>query len=160
MNDAGARVKRTKPSQPYRVSVRLATGQSKYYYVIGTVATQGKFKANANDTVLDAILQAGLKSNSLPEKAYLVRPHPLGGQDQVYKIDWFGIKDRGDTLTNYQVFPGDRIVVPGTKPPGSDQQPAGELGRARWSRCRRSFRAVRPTVAVPSTKHAHQVVRS
>jgi polysaccharide export outer membrane protein len=75
-------------------------------------------KANANDTVLDAILQAGLKSNSLPEKAYLVRPHPLGGQDQVYKIDWFGIRDRGDTLTNYQVFPGDRIVVPGTKPPG------------------------------------------
>ena len=86
--------------------------------MLGTVATQGRFKANANDTVLDAILQAGLKSNSLPEKAYLVRPHPLGGQDQVYKIDWFGIKDRGDTLTNYQVFPGDRIVVPGTKPPG------------------------------------------
>jgi polysaccharide export outer membrane protein len=34
------------------------------------------------------------------------------------KIDWFGIKDRGDTLTNYQILPGDRIVVPGTKPPG------------------------------------------
>ena len=34
------------------------------------------------------------------------------------KIDWFGIKDRGDTLTNYQVMPGDRVVVPGTKPPG------------------------------------------
>jgi polysaccharide export outer membrane protein len=86
--------------------------------VIGTVTTPGRVKSNANDTVLDAILQAGLKSNSLPEKAYLVRPHPLGGQEQVYKIDWFGIKDRGDTLTNYQVFPGDRIVVPGTKPPG------------------------------------------
>jgi polysaccharide export outer membrane protein len=35
----------------------------------------------------------------------------------VLKIDWFGIKDRGDTLTNYQVLPGDRVVVPGTKPP-------------------------------------------
>jgi polysaccharide export outer membrane protein len=34
------------------------------------------------------------------------------------KIDWCGIKDRGDTLTNYQLFPGDRIVVPGTRPPG------------------------------------------
>jgi polysaccharide biosynthesis/export protein len=107
-----------KPGKRYRVSVKLATGQSKYYYVLGTVTTQGKFKANANDTVMDAILQAGLKSNSLPEKAYLVRPHPLGGQDQVYKIDWFGIRDRGDTLTNYQVFPGDRVVVPGTRPPG------------------------------------------
>jgi polysaccharide biosynthesis/export protein len=117
LNDA-ARSQDPKPGKPYRVSVRLATGQSKYYYVLGTVGTQGKFKANANDTVLDAIVQAGLKSNSLPEKAYLVRPHPLGGQDQIFKIDWFGIKDRGDTLTNYQVLPGDRIVVPGTKPPG------------------------------------------
>jgi polysaccharide export outer membrane protein len=108
----------TPPTKPYRVSVRIANGQSKNYYVVGAVATQGKFKSNANDTVLDAILQAGLKSNSLPEKAYLVRPHPLGGPDQVFKIDWFGIRDRGDTLTNYQVFPGDRVVVPGTKPPG------------------------------------------
>ncbi len=117
LNDA-ARNQTPKPDKPYRVAVKLATGQSKYYYVLGTVVTQGKFKANANDTVMDAILQAGLKSNSLPEKAYLVRPHPLGGADQVYKIDWFGIRDRGDTLTNYQVFPGDRVVVPGTKPPG------------------------------------------
>jgi polysaccharide biosynthesis/export protein len=117
LNDA-ARAQTPKLDKPYRVSVKLATGQSKYYYVLGTVTTQGKFKANANDTVMDAILTAGLKSNSLPEKAYLVRPHPLGGQDQIYKIDWFGIRDRGDTLTNYQVFPGDRVVVPGTKPPG------------------------------------------
>jgi polysaccharide biosynthesis/export protein len=117
LNDA-ARAQTPTPGKPYRVSVKLTTGQSKYYYVLGTVVTQGKFKANANDTVMDAILQAGLKSNSLPEKAYLVRPHPLGGEDQVYKIDWFGIRDRGDTLTNYQVFPGDRVVVPGTKPPG------------------------------------------
>jgi polysaccharide export outer membrane protein len=117
LNDA-ARDQDPKPERPYRVSVRLANGQSKYYYVLGTVANQGKFKANANDTVLDAILQAGLKSNSLPEKAYMVRPHPLGGPDEVFRIDWFGIKDRGDTLTNYQLFPGDRVVVPGTRAPG------------------------------------------
>ena len=113
-----ARSADAKANRRIRVAVRLASGQSKFYYVLGTVANQGRFKANANETVLDGILQAGLRSNSLPEKAYLVRPHPLGGQDQVYKIDWFGIKDRGDTLTNYQLFPGDRIVVPGTRPPG------------------------------------------
>ena len=101
------------------VSVKLVNGtQSKVYYVLGTVSTQGKFPATGNETVLDAILTAGLKSNSLPEKAYLVRPRPAGGPDQVLRIDWIGIKERGDTLTNYQVFPGDRIVVPGTKPPG------------------------------------------
>jgi polysaccharide export outer membrane protein len=116
--DDAARTQNEKSGHKYRVSVRLTNSQSKYYYVLGTVQNQGRYEVVGNDTVLDAILQAGLKSNSLPQKAYLVRPHPLGGPDQVLKIDWFGIKDRGDTLTNYQVFPGDRVVVPGTKPPG------------------------------------------
>ena len=86
--------------------------------MLGTVTTQGRFPITGNETVLDAILAAGLRTNSLPEKAYLVRPHPAGGPDQVFRIDWFGIKERGDTLTNYQVFPGDRIVVPGGRAPG------------------------------------------
>lgn len=106
-----------KPTEPYRVSARLATSQSKYYYVMGTVASEGKFPIKGNETVLDAILQAGLKSNSLPEKAYLSRPHPVGGPCQVLRIDWAAIKENADTLTNYQLFPGDRIIVPGTRPP-------------------------------------------
>ncbi len=101
----------------HKVSVRLSSGQSKYYYVLGTVNQPGRFKITGNETVLDAITQAGLKSNSLPEKAYLVRPHLLGAADQVYAVDWHGIKDRGDTLTNYQIMPGDRLVVPGTRAP-------------------------------------------
>jgi polysaccharide export outer membrane protein len=111
-------VRSGKRPQPYRVSARLTNSQSKYYYVMGAVATQGRVPIKGNETVLDAILQAGLKSNSLPEKAYLVRPHPPGTPDQVLKIDWCGIRERGDTLTNYQLFPGDRVVVPGTRPPG------------------------------------------
>lgn len=105
--------------EPIEVSARLINGnQSKQFYVLGTVTTQGRFPSTGNETVLDAILQAGLRSNSLPEKSYLVRPHPAGGPCTVLRIDWAGIKDRGDTLTNYQLFPGDRIVVPGGKPPG------------------------------------------
>jgi polysaccharide export outer membrane protein len=107
------------PRGGYQVSVRLVNGtQSKSYYVLGTVTTQGKFPITGNETVLDAILAAGLRSNSLPEKAYLVRPHPAGGPDQVLAIDWCGIRDRGDTLTNYQLFPGDRVIVPGGRAPG------------------------------------------
>jgi polysaccharide biosynthesis/export protein len=112
-----ARARDPRDTTNYRVSVRLSNGQSKYYYVIGEVNTPGRVKVTGNELVLDAIVQAGLKSNSLPEKAYLVRPHPLGGPDQVYRIDWCGIRDRGDTLTNYQIMPGDRVVVPGTRPP-------------------------------------------
>ena len=115
MQYAGA----SRPREPYQVSARVTnSGASKSYYVIGTVNTQGRFPSTGHETVLDAILLAGLRSNSLPDKAYLVRPHPAGGADQVLRIDWFGIKDRGDTLTNYQVLPGDRIIVPGGKPPG------------------------------------------
>jgi len=103
---------------PIDVSVRLVNGsQSKYYYVLGVVTTQGRFPIIGNETVLDAILTAGLLAKSQPEKAYLVRPHPMNGQDQILSIDWDGIKNRGDTTTNYQLFPGDRLIVPGGRPP-------------------------------------------
>ena len=36
-----------KVRQPYRVSVRLANSQSKFYYVMGTVNTQGRFPIGA-----------------------------------------------------------------------------------------------------------------
>jgi polysaccharide export outer membrane protein len=104
--------------EPVHVSARVTNaGDTKRYYVLGTVTNQNSFPITGNETVLDGILQAGLKPNSLPEKAYLVRPHPAGGPDQILKIDWCGIKERGDTLTNYQLMPGDRIIIPGGKPP-------------------------------------------
>jgi polysaccharide export outer membrane protein len=103
---------------PLQISVRLVDGTlSKRYYVLGVVNTQGSFPITGSETVLDGILAAGLRTNSLPEKAYLARPHPAGGPDQVFSIDWCGITKRGDTLTNYQLLPGDRIHVPGTKEP-------------------------------------------
>jgi polysaccharide export outer membrane protein len=108
-----------KQAEPYQVSVRLSNGnKSKFFYVLGAVRTEGRYPVTGNETVLDAMLEAGLKSNSLPEKAYLVRPHPVGAADQVLKIDWIGIRERGDTLTNYQIYPGDRLIIPGTRPPG------------------------------------------
>jgi polysaccharide export outer membrane protein len=108
-----------KVTDPIQVSLRLENGRdSKRYYVLGVVTTQNSFPITGNETVVDGILAAGLRSNSLPEKAYLVRPHALGGPDLVYKIDWCGITQRGDTLTNYQLLPGDRIYVPGGPEPG------------------------------------------
>ncbi len=104
--------------EPVQVAVRLLDGsKTRRFYVLGTVTTPGSFTLTGRETVLDGVLLAGLRSNSLPEKAYLARPHPVGGPDQVLKIDWFGITQRGDTTTNYQLMPGDRIYVPGGKPP-------------------------------------------
>ncbi len=115
--DAQAARKRVK--EPVEVSVRLVNGsQSKFYFVLGSVTTQGRFPIQGNEDVLSAILAAGLRSNSRPDKAYLVRPHPTNAHDQILKIDWDGIRDRGDTVTNYQLMPGDRLIVPGGGQPG------------------------------------------
>lgn len=112
--------------EPLQVSVRLTSGQdSKRYYVLGTVSNPASFPIKGNETVLDAILLAGLRSWSLPQKAYLVRPQPGNCPEQVFAIDWEGITQRGDTTSNYQVMPGDRIYVPGGKPPGLLQSLAG-----------------------------------
>ncbi len=108
-----------KIQEPIEVSVRLVNGsQSKFFYVMGAVTTQGRFPIIGNETVLDAILAAGLRTNSQPQKAYLVRAHPPNSHDQILRVDWEGIRDRGDTMTNYQIFPGDRLIVPGGRPPG------------------------------------------
>ena len=108
-----------KVREPVEVSVRLVNGsQSKFYYVVGAVTTQGRFPIIGNETVIDAILTAGLRTNSQPQKAYLVRAHPPNTHDKILRIDWEGITDRGDTMTNYQLFPGDRLIVPGGRPPG------------------------------------------
>ena len=48
---------------------------------MGAVGNQSRFKCTGNETVLDAVLQAGLRSNSLPDKIYVSRPHPAGGPD-------------------------------------------------------------------------------
>jgi polysaccharide export outer membrane protein len=116
---ARAQIRRTSLKDPIEVSLRLAEDSpSKQYFVLGTVSNQGQFPLKGGETVLQAILTAGLRVNSLPEKAYLVRPQPVGQEPLILRIDWVGIKERGETATNYQLLPGDRIVVPGGPAPG------------------------------------------
>lgn len=121
-----AQIRRTKLEDPIEVSVRLAEeSATKKYFVFGTVSTQGAFPLRGGETVLEAISEAGLRKNSLPEKACLVRPQPVGHAPLILRIDWVGIKERGDTTTNYQLMPGDRIVVPGGKEPSLLQSLVG-----------------------------------
>ena len=129
------------PNQKYEVSVRLANNQSKFFYVLGAVGNQGRFKCTGNETVLDAVLQAGLRINSLPDKIYVSRPHLAGGPDVILKVDWFGVRDRGDTVTNYQTHPRRSSDRAGDQAGRRAGQPAGRrmrvgsgrgfLGRAR-----------------------------
>lgn len=107
-----------KLSEPVEVHIRLDESKSKYYYVLGKGAMQSRFPVSGRETVLDAVMAAQIKSNALLEKIYVVRPHPQGLPDQVLAVDWLGIRDRGDTTTNYQLFAGDRLVIPGGPEPG------------------------------------------
>jgi polysaccharide export outer membrane protein len=114
---AVAAARRMTLKEPVVASVRLVNGTlSKRYYVLGVVTNQGSFPMTGNETVMDGILTAGLRSNSLPEKAYLARPHPQGGPCQLLRIDWERIR-MGYTDSNYQLMPGDRIYIPGGRAP-------------------------------------------
>src|SRR5206468_5629499 len=43
---------------------------------------------------------------------WVARPTPIEVcQEQTLPVDWCGITQRGETATNYQILPGDRIYV-------------------------------------------------
>jgi polysaccharide export outer membrane protein len=104
--------------EPIEVNIKLDESKSKFYYVLGKGVQQARFPVMGRETVLDAVMQAQVKSNAMLEKAYVVRPHPQGLPDQIMAVDWVAIRDRGDTTSNYQLFPGDRLVIPGGPDPG------------------------------------------
>ena len=98
-----------------RVHVDMAAFNSKVFYVVGQVMQPGRLPFTGNETVLDAImLSGGLTNYTNKCDIRLVRPTPECGCDIVLPVDYAAIINCGDTTTNYQILPGDRIVVPST----------------------------------------------
>jgi hypothetical protein len=65
-----------------------------------------------HETVLDAIeFGGGLLPTADPKDIRLVRPGRDGKPSKVYKVDLEAIQEKGDVRTNYQIFPGDRLIV-------------------------------------------------
>lgn len=103
--------KQTKDAGP--ITVRLVTRQSKVYYVLGAVNAPGAFPLSGRETVLDAILAAGgLGTQGSRRNIILTRPTPPGSCRIVLPVCYREIVQLGDTSTNYQILPGDRIFVP------------------------------------------------
>jgi protein involved in polysaccharide export with SLBB domain len=101
-NDAGA------------VTVRLVNRVSKVYYVLGEVNAPGSFPVSGRETVLDAIIAAGgLNSRASQKRIILSRPSGPCNCRFVLPVCYRHIVQIGDTSTNYQIQPGDRIFVPG-----------------------------------------------
>ena len=101
------------PSESNRVFVDVTSFNSKVYYVQGDVGVPGRLPITGNETVLDAINYAGgLIPTASHNNIRLVRPAPPGACcEQLLPINLAAIINAGDSTTNYQLMPGDRIVV-------------------------------------------------
>jgi polysaccharide export outer membrane protein len=99
------------------IRVDISVYNSKFYYVITDGGGYGeqviRIPSTGNETVLDALSAIqGLPPQASKKKIWVARatldshagPHVL-------PVDWCGITQRGEAMTNYQVFPGDRIYV-------------------------------------------------
>jgi polysaccharide export outer membrane protein len=101
------------PSEVGPIIVRIITRVSKVYYVLGEVNAPGAFALNGRETVLDGLLAAGgLNDRASRRNIILARPTPPDGCRVVLPICYYEIVQLGDTSTNYQLAPGDRIYVP------------------------------------------------
>jgi protein involved in polysaccharide export with SLBB domain len=96
------------------VTVRLVNRVSKVYYVLGEVNAPGAFPVTGRETVLDALIAAGgLNSRASQNKIILSRPSKPCDCRFLLPVCYRNIVQLGDTSTNYQIQPGDRVFVPG-----------------------------------------------
>jgi protein involved in polysaccharide export with SLBB domain len=94
------------------INVRLSSAESALYYVLGEVNAPGSYPLIGRETVLDGIVTAGGLSDRASEcQVILSRPTPPGSCRIVLPVCYDRIVQLGDTTTNYQLRPGDRIFV-------------------------------------------------
>jgi protein involved in polysaccharide export with SLBB domain len=99
------------------ISVTVQAFNSKYIYVIADGAGYGqqvyRFPITGNETVLDAISYiGGIPPQGSLKKIWVARPVPAhAGCYQILPVAWQVLVAAGDTDTNYQLFPGDRIYI-------------------------------------------------
>ena len=99
------------------ITVRLIGRESKVFYVLGEVNAPRAYPLAGRETVLDGLLAAGgLTRQADMKKIILSRPTPADGCRLVLPVCYNQIIQLGDTATNYQLQPGDRIYVPSQSP--------------------------------------------
>ncbi len=119
LDEAKALLERHLSAHIYRpeINVDVLAYNSKIYYVITDGAGAGeqvfRFPCTGNETILDAVAHInGLPSVASKKHIWIARPAPPElGRDQVLQVDWDAIVRRGQTTTNYQILPGDRVYV-------------------------------------------------
>ncbi|MEQ8849308.1 SLBB domain-containing protein [Botrimarina sp.] len=93
------------------INVRLLEPVHKFY-VLGEVNAPGSYPLTGSETVLDAIVSAGgLADNADPCEILLARPTDPCDCRVTLPVCYRAIVQMGNTTTNYQLQPGDRIFV-------------------------------------------------
>jgi polysaccharide export outer membrane protein len=109
-----------------KVSVDVSGFNSHVFFIIFDFPGGGgqsvyRKPITGNETVLDAIGETGggggYRPGGLPpgvskRRIWVARPMPAkAGCTQILPVDWTAITQRGNTATNYQLLPGDRLYV-------------------------------------------------
>ncbi len=107
-------VVKAQDKDPGPIVVRIGSRVSKVYYVLGEVNNPGAFQLQGRETVLDGLLAAGgLTDRASRVNIVLSRPTAPDSCRVVLPVCYREIVQLGDTTTNYQLAPGDRIYVGG-----------------------------------------------
>jgi len=100
------------PRDTDRVFVDVTAYNSRVYYVQGAVREPCRMPVTGNERVLDAInLAGGLMSNADHSGVILYHKGKKGEPLKAFPIDIDQITMGDDLSTNYQLEPGDRLVV-------------------------------------------------
>ena len=99
-----------------KIAVDVFAYNSKVYYVITEGGGSGdrlvRFPVTGNETVLDAIANVGGLAQISSKIIWVARPAP--GEmdcDQILPVSYKDIARGGSTKTNWQLLPGDRVLI-------------------------------------------------
>jgi polysaccharide export outer membrane protein len=99
------------------IAIDVLAFNSKVFYLITDGAGLGesisRLPATGNETVLDVLsMHNGLPQQASKKNIWIARPAPPNlGPDQILPVDYKAIVMCGQTATNYQIMPGDRLYI-------------------------------------------------
>ncbi len=98
------------------LQVDVLVYSSKFYYVITDGGGYGQqvypFPIKGNETVLDALANVnGLPAVASKKRVWVARATRPGQPPKILPVDWMAVAKCGQSETNYQLFPGDRVYV-------------------------------------------------
>jgi polysaccharide export outer membrane protein len=113
------------------IDVDVLAYNSKFFYVItdggGYGAQITRLPVTGNETVMDALAQInGLPPVASKKRVWLARATQDPNNPKILPVDYCAMVLKGNALTNYQIYPGDRLYV------GSDPLIGIDTGLAKF----------------------------